>query len=535
MINIRNGCLFQWDINRQLEIDDEDRKITHIHFAHESDTEAMVVPFTRLSDKLLVTIPNILLQTNEPVMVFAVSDKNGEVKTLEQKVLTVLERQKPSDYIYTETEIITYRQLEERIDILEKMGGAGGSGVSPVITVTPTEEGNEVNITDVNGNKTFEVKDGKSINPKLKLLVLGDSLLGNDQGKAFIGNIGCIVENRAVSGATLAEISERKRIDGTYNTLYDQLVKFRAQVQNEKASGIQSGEGSLAFHEPDVILICGGGNDYLGASLMGTLNAYPAAYSTPTYERYTAMGGLEILLADIAKYYPAAQKFFLIMHKVFEASGFTLLKAKNRYWPGNYCYVRVPYTRNEDGNEVTTWELLFDQNYLEITSTGELTAATALYVRKFTNEQKPGTEYINYVAEPYARENLNNAAGAIDLNKFKAHYTYNELRDNILKACSMYGVKPIDIYNEGCINVLTPNIGTPEATGNYWHLNITADDGRTVNVNSGVKSSKALANTAFRVANVDFFDWKGVHPTALCYEVGYKPFIKEILSTATVR
>lgn len=535
MIRIKNGCLFQWDINRQIEIDDADKKITEVHFARDGDTEALVVPFTRIQDKLLVNIPDILLQTNHTVSVYAVSESGNEIRTVIIKAFPIIARQKPSDYVYTEAEVLSYRQLEKRVENLEKTGGGGAAGFSPAVEVTATEDGNRVDITDVNGKKSFEVKDGKSINPKLKLLVLGDSLFASAAGRSFIASLGCIVENRAVAGATLAEVSERKRVDGTYNTLYDQLNKFTLQVQSEKAAGIESGNGTLAFHEPDVILIDGGGNDYLLGSVMGALNAYPSAYVSNTYETYTALGGLERFFADITRYYPYAQKFFLVMHKVYEAAGFTLVRNKNRYWPSNYCYARVPYTRTENGKEVTSWELLFDQDYLEITSTNELLSATALYVRAFTNEPKPGTDYVNFVGVPYDRANLNNASGAIDAGKFKGHFYYNDLKDNIIKACGMYGIRPIDIYNEGCINAIAPNIATAESVNNYWHLNITADDGRIVTVNSGVKSSVTLAASTFKVANIDFFDWRGIHPTTLGYNMGYRPLIKEVLSSATVR
>ena len=82
------------------------------------------------------------------------------------------------------------------------------------------------------------------LNPDLNLLVLGDSLFGGPIGKEFINSLGCKIENRAKSGATLAAISENASIrDGAivYNRILQQMADFVAEVNAEKNTGIKEG------------------------------------------------------------------------------------------------------------------------------------------------------------------------------------------------------------------------------------------------------------------------------------------------------
>ncbi len=162
MISIKDGCLFQWDANRLVELDDSNGRITQVHFAACGDEEAMVVPFTRTGKKIQVTVPNILLQNAGQISVFAVCTQEDEVKTVESYVLRVHERQRPSDYVYTETEVFRYSLLEQRVLKLEETGGVPGEpGFSPVVDTVEYEGGHKVCITDLNGKKEIDIKDGK--------------------------------------------------------------------------------------------------------------------------------------------------------------------------------------------------------------------------------------------------------------------------------------------------------------------------------------------------------------------------------------
>ncbi len=113
MIKVKNGSLYQWDLNRTVEIDDEESKISEVHFCCEGDAEAMIVPFSRNEEKIEVIVPNILLQSSEKIYVYILCCDDGEIKTTDYKVFHVFPRQKPSDYVYEETEIFRYKELEK--------------------------------------------------------------------------------------------------------------------------------------------------------------------------------------------------------------------------------------------------------------------------------------------------------------------------------------------------------------------------------------------------------------------------------------
>lgn len=151
--------LFQWDLNRKIKIIGQE-EVDEVHFSHIGDEEALVVKPIKENNILIVNIPNILLQEHKNIFVYLVS-KN---KTLKGTFFTVGRREKPADYVYTETEIKNYDALEKRIKVLEENGGngkPGADGFSPVASVEQTEDGAEITITDKNGTTKATVKNGK--------------------------------------------------------------------------------------------------------------------------------------------------------------------------------------------------------------------------------------------------------------------------------------------------------------------------------------------------------------------------------------
>lgn len=119
MFIIRDGRteLYQWDINRQLVLSPELDGVTEVHFCNKTDDCSLVVEV--IHDGVnYVNIPNVLLQESLPIKVYAYT---GDF-TLVEQCLKVRARTKPSDYIYTETEIKRYEDFEERISAMEQTG-----------------------------------------------------------------------------------------------------------------------------------------------------------------------------------------------------------------------------------------------------------------------------------------------------------------------------------------------------------------------------------------------------------------------------
>lgn len=107
---------YQWDLDRRLIV--EDPSITEVHFCNRTDNCSLVCE-TFVEDGLtLVNVPNILLQTDWKIRVYAYDGSY----TKHDACYEVKSRTKPSDYVYTETEVYTVEKLvdkalEEALDV----------------------------------------------------------------------------------------------------------------------------------------------------------------------------------------------------------------------------------------------------------------------------------------------------------------------------------------------------------------------------------------------------------------------------------
>lgn len=109
------GKFVQWDKDRQVLISGlEPADGTEIHVSMPNDDHgAYVVKFADGK----ADIPNILLTMNG-VLTVSVYEKN---RTTFSVVFSVAEHEKPDDYIYTETEVLSYRKLADEIGDLTKL------------------------------------------------------------------------------------------------------------------------------------------------------------------------------------------------------------------------------------------------------------------------------------------------------------------------------------------------------------------------------------------------------------------------------
>lgn len=106
------SCFYQWDIDRQISVSDP--TITEVHFCNRTEACSLVV---EVKDGI-ANVPNKVLQNGYPVRVFGYDGK----ATLHEATFEVKARTKPIDYIYTETEIKHYADLEARLDEIEREG-----------------------------------------------------------------------------------------------------------------------------------------------------------------------------------------------------------------------------------------------------------------------------------------------------------------------------------------------------------------------------------------------------------------------------
>ena len=112
---------WQWDLCQKLIVKDN-CTCKEVHFCTIASETALVCPIKEEDGVRFVNVPNILLQTDGVITayLFSRTTDGGETRTAYH--FQVLPRTKPEEYIYTETEVLTYRTLEERINQIEKNG-----------------------------------------------------------------------------------------------------------------------------------------------------------------------------------------------------------------------------------------------------------------------------------------------------------------------------------------------------------------------------------------------------------------------------
>jgi hypothetical protein len=119
MFTLRDGreYFYQWDLDRQVVI--ADPSIKEVHFCNRTNDCSLVVKVNDEDGLRVANVPNILLQSNFDIRVFGYDGK----ATLHDKKFKVNARSKPSDYIYTETEVYTVKEMLE--DALQEAKDSG--------------------------------------------------------------------------------------------------------------------------------------------------------------------------------------------------------------------------------------------------------------------------------------------------------------------------------------------------------------------------------------------------------------------------
>lgn len=116
--------LYQWDLNQILEIRGLSLSATpEIHFTN-GLTNIALISETSVDDVGVITaaIPNSLLQSASKITAYVCVRENESFKSLYSVTIPVKARTKPADYVYTETEILSYRTLETRVTKIEEEG-----------------------------------------------------------------------------------------------------------------------------------------------------------------------------------------------------------------------------------------------------------------------------------------------------------------------------------------------------------------------------------------------------------------------------
>lgn len=111
--------LYQWDTGQILVVEDEGL-CRQVHYCRLEDESALVCPIREEEGLRVADVPNILLQKAGAFRAYLYDLGEDGTETRFVKSFTVTARPKPEDYVYTETEVMQYQKLEERIRALEQ-------------------------------------------------------------------------------------------------------------------------------------------------------------------------------------------------------------------------------------------------------------------------------------------------------------------------------------------------------------------------------------------------------------------------------
>lgn len=110
--------VYQWDINVKLLLDESNESADEVHFSARFSRISLSVEVVHTEDSSYVTIPNILLQKPNDIIAYSYITNADGSYTKYDTIIPVIARPKPSGYIYEETEILTWKSLDDKINDL---------------------------------------------------------------------------------------------------------------------------------------------------------------------------------------------------------------------------------------------------------------------------------------------------------------------------------------------------------------------------------------------------------------------------------
>lgn len=207
MFKIQDGrkCFYQWDLNRKIVL--EDKAIPQVHFSNAFGNNAFVV----LAQDGVAEVPNILLQEDADILVYAY---DGEA-TKHTASFGVVKRNKPDGYVYTETEVLNYTQLMEKLD---KIDANMGEYVQDYLKENPPE-------VDLTGYAKSE-----EIPSKVSQLENDQKFVDQDTLVEYLDALSEALEDQIPDMSAYAKKSEIPSVEGLATESYVDAEIAKAQL-----------------------------------------------------------------------------------------------------------------------------------------------------------------------------------------------------------------------------------------------------------------------------------------------------------------
>lgn len=242
--------LYQWDSNIKLLVDENFGSIDAVHFASRFSRTSLSKKIVVENSVSYVVIPNILLTKSYDIFVYAYVHGDDGNYTKFEKTFEVISRPKPSDYVYTETDVLNYLTLSNRIDLLSEE--IGTSNVEhAIIHDLPT---------DMVAQPQFSVVD--YVNTDLDTVIVKPALLtyGGRMFFPYTENIdGTTADLPTTSGDGVTAVKYRyfwdfnnSKVDDTVGIIAEKgssYTDYNGEVQNAKSgAGYSSAVGVSGYN-----------------------------------------------------------------------------------------------------------------------------------------------------------------------------------------------------------------------------------------------------------------------------------------------
>lgn len=120
MVTLIGNELYQWDTGRVVLVRPDAGYIVHeVHFTTRKIDFAYVVKTYTENGSVYAKIPNILLQQYQDIYCYEVRENGEGEESISTTTFDVVKRNRPLDYVYTEPEKYTYKEIEDRLTKLE--------------------------------------------------------------------------------------------------------------------------------------------------------------------------------------------------------------------------------------------------------------------------------------------------------------------------------------------------------------------------------------------------------------------------------
>ena len=203
MLTLNDGRkeLYQWDTGRTATVDIE---CDVVHFANLKYGESLAVEVKEGK----VAIPNKLLMSGVPIYCWAFAKDENGAYTKKEQTFSVIKRAKPSDYVYTETEVISIQTaVENALEEAKESGafkgdsganGKDGTSVTVSSVSESTADGGQ-NLVTFSDGKTLTVKNGSK----------GSQGVQGIKGNNGTDGVSPTVEIEAITGGTKVTITDK--------------------------------------------------------------------------------------------------------------------------------------------------------------------------------------------------------------------------------------------------------------------------------------------------------------------------------------